>query len=127
MQAVNEGRFPLHRGHLLTDEDLVLRRHILNLMCKQETFWEDPMLYTAELDIARYRLEDMENDGMVVLLENGVRVTESGIPFLRNICMAFDARLWRSDSLSKAYNVSRDIQKEYIERARKAKDARQAG
>lgn len=127
MQAVNEGRFPLHRGHLLTDEDLVLRRHILNLMCKQETFWEDPMLYTAELDIARYRLEDMENDGMVVLLENGVRVTETGIPFLRNICMAFDARLWRSDSLSKAYNVSRDIQKEYIERARKAKDARQAG
>jgi oxygen-independent coproporphyrinogen-3 oxidase len=35
--------------------------------------------------------------------------------------MAFDARLWRSDSLSKAYNVSRDIQKEYIERARQAK------
>jgi len=127
MQAVNEGRFPLHRGHLLTDEDLVLRRHILNLMCRQETFWEDPKLYTPELDIARYRLEDMENDGMVVLLENGVRVTEIGVPFLRNICMAFDARLWRSDSLSKAYNVSRDIQKEYIERARKAKEARQAG
>jgi len=127
MQAVNEGRFPLHRGHLLTDEDLVLRRHILNLMCRQETFWEDPKLYTAELDIARYRLEDMENDGMVVLLENGVRVTEIGVPFLRNICMAFDARLWRSDSLSKAYNVSRDIQKEYIERARKAKEAQHAG
>ncbi|NTU98231.1 MAG: coproporphyrinogen III oxidase, partial [Chlorobiaceae bacterium] len=50
-----------------------------------------------------------------------VRVTEIGIPFLRNICMAFDARLWRSDSLSKAYNVSRDIQKTYIERARLAK------
>jgi len=63
----------------------------------------------------------------VVLLENGVRVTEIGVPFLRNICMAFDARLWRSDSLSKAYNVSRDIQKEYIERARKAKEARHAG
>lgn len=121
IEEVNKGRFPIMRGHLLTDEDLVLRRHILNLMCRQETSWEDPAMYTEELDVARYRLEDMENDGLVVLLDKGVRVTETGIPFLRNICMAFDALLWRSDSLSKAYNVSRDIQKEYIERARQAK------
>jgi oxygen-independent coproporphyrinogen-3 oxidase len=121
IEEVNKGRFPLLRGHLLTEEDLVLRRHILNLMCKQVTSWEDPALYTDELDIARYRLEDMENDGLVVLMDKGVRVTDAGIPFLRNICMAFDARLWSSDSLSKAYNVSRDIQKEYIEKARLAK------
>ncbi|AAM71618.1 MAG TPA: oxygen-independent coproporphyrinogen III oxidase [Chlorobaculum sp.] len=121
MEEVNKGRFPIMRGHLLSDEDLVLRRHILNLMCRQETSWEDPKLYTEELDIARYRLEDMENDGIVVLGEKSVKVTEIGVPFLRNVCMAFDAHLWRSDSLSKAYNVSRDIQKEYIEKARQAK------
>lgn len=121
IEAINEGRFPILRGHLLTDEDLVLRRHILNLMCRQETSWADPKLYTEELDVAKFRLEDMQNDGIVELFDNGVRVTEEGIPFLRNICMAFDARLWRSDSLSKAYNVSRDIQKEYIEKARQAK------
>jgi len=121
MEEVNKGRFPIMRGHLLTDEDLVLRRHILNLMCRQETSWEDPAFYTEELDVARYRLEDMENDGIVVLGEKSVKVTEIGVPFLRNVCMAFDAHLWRSDSLSKAYNVSRDIQKEYIEKARQAK------
>lgn len=129
IEAINEGRFPILRGHLLTDEDLVLRRHILNLMCRQETSWADPKLYTEELDVAKFRLEDMQNDGIVELFDNGVRVTEEGIPFLRNICMAFDARLWRSDSLSKAYNVSRDIQKEYIEKARKSKlaEANQQG
>ena len=127
MEEVNKGRFPIMRGHLLSDEDLVLRRHILNLMCRQHTSWEDPSMYTEELDVARYRLEDMENDGIVVLGEKSVKVTEIGVPFLRNICMAFDAHLWRSDSLSKAYNVSRDIQKEYIERARKAKEAQQVG
>jgi len=129
IEAINEGRFPILRGHLLTDEDLVLRRHILNLMCRQETSWADPKLYTEELDVAKFRLEDMQNDGIVELFDNGVRVTEEGIPFLRNICMAFDARLWRSDSLSKAYNVSRDIQKEYIEKARQAKlaEANQQG
>jgi oxygen-independent coproporphyrinogen-3 oxidase len=121
MEEVNKGRFPIMRGHLLSDEDLVLRRHILNLMCRQETSWEDPKLYTEELDVARYRLEDMENDGIVELGEKSVKVTEIGVPFLRNVCMAFDAHLWRSDSLSKAYNVSRDIQKEYIEKARQAK------
>ena len=121
MEEVNKGRFPIMRGHLLSDEDLVLRRHILNLMCRQETSWEDPKYYTEELDVARYRLEDMENDGIVELGEKSVKVTEIGIPFLRNVCMAFDAHLWRSDSLSKAYNVSRDIQKEYIEKARQAK------
>lgn len=125
IKAVNEGRFPLHRGHMLTDEDLVLRRHILNLMCRQATSWEDPKLYTEELDVALLRLEDMQNDGMVVLGEKSVKVTEVGIPFLRNICMAFDARLWRSDSLSKAYNVSRDIQAGYIEKARLAREARE--
>lgn len=121
MEEVNKGRFPIMRGHLLSDEDLVLRRHILNLMCRQETSWEDPKFYTEELDVARYRLEDMENDGIVELGEKSVKVTEIGVPFLRNVCMAFDAHLWRSDSLSKAYNVSRDIQKEYIEKARQAK------
>ncbi len=121
MEEVNKGRFPIMRGHLLSDEDLVLRRHILNLMCRQETSWEDPKYYTEELDVARYRLEDMENDGIVELGEKSVKVTEIGVPFLRNVCMAFDAHLWRSDSLSKAYNVSRDIQKEYIEKARQAK------
>ncbi|TCD48708.1 oxygen-independent coproporphyrinogen III oxidase [Chlorobium sp. N1] len=125
IKAVNEGRFPLHRGHLLTDEDLVLRRHILNLMCRQETSWADPKLYTDELDVTLMRLEDMQNDGMVVLGEKSVRVTEAGIPYLRNICMAFDALLWRSDSLSKAYNVSRDIQKGYIEKARLAKEQKE--
>ncbi len=86
----------------------------------------DPKLYTEELDVARYRLEDMENDGLVVLGDKCVRVTDEGIPYLRNICMAFDALLWRSDSLSRAYNVSRDIQKGYIEKARLAKE-QQAG
>ena len=37
--AVNSGRIPIFRGHLLTDEDLIVRKHILNLMCNLETTW----------------------------------------------------------------------------------------
>ena len=32
-ELVNKGEFPLLRGHLLTKEDLVIREHILNIMC----------------------------------------------------------------------------------------------
>ena len=35
---------PIYRGHLLSAEDLIIRRHILNLMCRMETSWEDESL-----------------------------------------------------------------------------------
>jgi len=34
-------------------------------------------------------------DGFVVRSDRSVGVNETGRAFLRNICMAFDARLWR--------------------------------
>ena len=37
---VSSGIIPVYRGHLLTDEDLIIRRHILDLMCRFETPWD---------------------------------------------------------------------------------------
>lgn len=39
--TVNKGIIPIFRGHLLSDEDLIIRKHILNIMCHFETSWED--------------------------------------------------------------------------------------
>lgn len=36
---IRKGIFPVFRGHILTQEDLTIRRHILNLMCKFKTQW----------------------------------------------------------------------------------------
>jgi oxygen-independent coproporphyrinogen-3 oxidase len=36
----------------------------------------------------------MEDDGLLVIGSSSLHVEEKGRPFLRNICMAFDARLW---------------------------------
>jgi oxygen-independent coproporphyrinogen III oxidase len=46
---VNKGELPVFRGHLLSEEDLILRRHILNIMCKFETTWLDNGEQTAGL------------------------------------------------------------------------------
>jgi oxygen-independent coproporphyrinogen-3 oxidase len=50
---------------------------------------------TAFLDDIAVRLAEFAADGLVELDAQGCRVTAAGRGFLRNICMAFDARLAR--------------------------------
>jgi oxygen-independent coproporphyrinogen-3 oxidase len=94
-ERIGHGELPIHRGHLLDAEDQVLRRHILRLMTRLETRWEDPSDYTDYLASIAQRLAEPQADGLVQIDAAGCRVTEKGRAFLRNICMAFDARLAR--------------------------------
>ena len=94
--AVQRGHFPIFRGHLLSREDLVLRRHILNLMCRFKTSWTEDELKTFALLEAKSRLSELANDQLIKLKEDSVQVLNGGKPFIRNICMALDARLWRN-------------------------------
>ncbi len=88
-------KIPILRGHLLTNEDLIIRNHILNLMCQFETSWTDAKEYFNEIPDIVIQLKEMERDGLIEFISNGVRVTEVGKPFVRNICMAFDVLLKR--------------------------------
>lgn len=101
---VSEGRLPLARGHLLNEEDRLVRGHIQDLMCRLETRWPRGPALAPVLQAARSRLAGPEADGLVRVDETGVRVTEKGRPFLRNICMAFDARLWRAPSGAQVFS-----------------------
>ncbi|MBN2868264.1 MAG: oxygen-independent coproporphyrinogen III oxidase, partial [Flavobacteriaceae bacterium] len=38
-QLIDEDIIPVFRGHILTKEDLIIRQHILNLMCHFKTGW----------------------------------------------------------------------------------------
>ena len=94
MDKVEQGALPIFRGHILSDEDLIVRKHITNIMCNYETSW-DSLSGDEEVTMKGLaRLEELESDGLVVIKEDGLRVPESGKPFIRNICMALDARLW---------------------------------
>lgn len=94
-ERVEKGEIPIFRGHLLSEEDKILRRHILNLMTRFETSWESDELYVPYLGSVGARLEEPERDGLVKLSRNRCEITSAGKPYLRNICMAFDARLAR--------------------------------
>lgn len=88
------GEIPVFKGHELSREDLILRKHILNLMCKQETSWENPDEQCEALYQALERLREAESDGLIEIYPYHLLIKQEGHPFIRNICMAFDARYW---------------------------------
>lgn len=104
--AVMQGRFPIERGHLLNEEDLIVRRHILNLMCRLYTSWEEDSMYFAELPDCVAALREMEKDGLVVLNEKSIRITEQGRAFTRNVAMAFDLRLRRQQPATQLFSMT---------------------
>lgn len=97
---------PIFRGHMLTVEDQIIRRHILNLMCRFETSWDRWKLHFSEIDEVLKRLGEMESDELISITENQIKITERGKPFVRNICMAFDLLLQRKAPETKLFSMT---------------------
>ncbi|MGS2765273.1 oxygen-independent coproporphyrinogen III oxidase [Sinomicrobium sp. M5D2P9] len=92
---VNNNILPIRKGHILNNEDLIIRRHILNLMCGFYTSWENPAMQFTGIPEVLHKLKETEQDGLVEIRDSEIRITPAGKPFVRNICMAFDLRLQR--------------------------------
>jgi len=94
-KAIETNELPVFRGHTLTDEDLIIRKHILNLMCRFSTQWYTNEGWFNELPNVLVNLKEIESDGLIEIYKSSINVTEKGKPFVRNVCMAFDIRLKR--------------------------------
>lgn len=103
---LENGIVPIYRGHILSGEDLVIRRHILNLMCRLETSWDDNALKFDDLDLVLQHLEEMKIDGLIDTKSNTLSVTEMGRPFIRNVCMAFDLLLHRKTPEKRVFSMT---------------------
>ena len=90
---VNSGEIPVFRGHILTNEDQIIRTHILNMMCNFSTSWKENDLKIENLDFHLNQLKELEKDGLVIIKKNGIKIPNSSRPFVRNICMAFDKKI----------------------------------
>ena len=104
-KRVEEGKIPVFRGHILNEEDLIIRRHILNIMCQLETTFTDKNTF-AELPEALEKLKEMQEDGLVELSENFVKITEKGRVFTRNVAMAFDLRMMRKMPETRLFSMT---------------------
>ena len=105
-RLLESDKLPIFRGHLLTSEDLIIRKHILNLMCQFETSWEDKFSYLDEIPEILIQLKEIEKDGLIIIQKNGIQVTDAGKPFIRNICMAFDLRLRRKAPKTQLFSMT---------------------
>jgi coproporphyrinogen dehydrogenase len=101
-----ENKIPVYRGHILNDEDLVIRRHILNLMCHFYTSWEKQDLQFREIEDIKQKLSELEKDELIKINNFSIEVTDKGKPFVRNICMAFDLRLQRNMPTTKIFSMT---------------------
>lgn len=103
---VSQKIIPVFRGHILTNEDLIIRQHILNLMCHFKTSWEEENLSFSELPEVLLKLKELEQDGLLIIKDKTLQVTDKGQPFVRNICLPFDLRLQRKQPNTQLFSMT---------------------
>jgi len=95
---LDQGRHPIARGYLLTEDDKQRRETIMRLMCdlgldyaamSQRLGFDFESHFEPELS----SLADLEADGLVEKTSAGLNVTDLGRLLIRNIAMRFDAYL----------------------------------
>lgn len=102
-QRISEGMLAVSRGHLHSAADMRVRKAIMDIACKGRIS-ADLLSKTAD-DEAIRRLKEMEWEGLLEFMRDGLRVTDRGRTFIRNICGVLDPHLRNSttrDVFSKA-------------------------
>lgn len=90
LERVNSGHLPIIRGHVLNEEDRILRKEILDLMCRYACDLDARLDHSDILE----RLRPFEERGMLERTTNTLRICESGKAWLRHIGLCFDRRYW---------------------------------
>ncbi|MCL7764259.1 oxygen-independent coproporphyrinogen III oxidase [Polaribacter sp. Z014] len=107
-KIVNEGEIPIFRGHLLSEEDRVIRKHILNIMCHFSTSWEEKTMKINNIEMHLGLLEEMEQDGLVKIdvKSKSLSIPEEARPYVRNVCMAFDVHLLKNKPKTQLFSMT---------------------
>lgn len=94
-QLVNEGKFPLFKGHLLTAEDLTIRQHILEMMCQHKSDFSKKFCDEVTIKNTLPKLNELIDDKLIEIEDGVLKILPQGKMVLRNVCLAFDKRYWQ--------------------------------
>lgn len=92
-QKIQAGEWPLVNGHLLSGQDLVIRKYILDLMCRGLTRLKPSDFEENRLIVVREALGALEAEGLLKTEADKISVLPQGKLFIRNICSALDQYL----------------------------------
>lgn len=87
---IAQGELSLETGHVKTPSDHICQKHILNIMCEEETELMSELNYFPEIT---QELADFKADGLITLTQDYLKLTDLGKIFMRNIAMSFDEHL----------------------------------
>ncbi|OZA05150.1 MAG: oxygen-independent coproporphyrinogen III oxidase [Methylophilaceae bacterium 17-44-8] len=95
---IDQGHFPVVRGLALSRDDLIRRAVIMAIMCHGELQYESIELshmiqFDAYFADELAMLKEKEQAGMLIIEQDGIKVTEMGWFFVRAIAMVFDRYL----------------------------------
>ncbi len=88
---VFSNHLPLAQCHYLTPEDILLKKFIHDIICNGEAGWSQEIFDSLSPE-AKYEVIQIQKENLIEVSNRGFSVTEKGWPFIRNICMIFDAR-----------------------------------
>lgn len=105
-EAIDEGRIPVTKGYLLTDDD-ILRKHVITkVMCDFELDFAE-VENEFNIDFDKYFAWGLENikenidDGLASIGNRKLIVHDMGRLLIRNIAMNFDGFLERKEDTAK--------------------------
>ncbi|MGC4127952.1 MAG: hypothetical protein QM564_00010 [Bergeyella sp.] len=62
--------------------------------------------YLPEMENEMHQLKKMEEDGLVELTSNSIKITEKGRAFTRNVAMTFDLRMMRNKPETRIFSMT---------------------
>lgn len=102
-RAVNDGKLPIIKGHILTDDEIASRTKINELMCNYQTSWSKEL--SEKLSKEAYKkLLSAQEDGLVSINEDALVVTKKGKNFVRNIATVLDEKLWGGEQQKQLFS-----------------------
>ncbi len=97
-KKLDAGQLPIDRGVIKSTEDQIRAYVIMQLACNLRV---SAQAITDKFSISLWekfadvqpKLEEMQQDGIVIIEHDGITITETGRMMLRNVCMVFDQYL----------------------------------
>ncbi|HSD62683.1 MAG TPA: oxygen-independent coproporphyrinogen III oxidase [Ignavibacteriaceae bacterium] len=105
-KAIDEEILPIAKGYRLTEDDILRGFVIMRLMCDFELDFKN-VEKKFSIDFNKYfawglnNLKEMEEDSLVEIKDNHLKVSEMGKLLIRNIAMNFDGYIERKEDTAK--------------------------
>ena len=92
-EKIFKGEWAVFKGHHQSEEDLLIKQCILEIACQGEL--QSALLQKVMNKSLFEELSVMQEEGIIKFSQWGLKVTDAGRAFVRNICSLFDQRMKR--------------------------------